>query len=309
MIEMRQAENKVRIEGILAENDLEYGSYVKNGKTVDCIRGSIKILVEQMVNGEQKINEIPVSMFSAKYKNDGITINPAYESIEKVKNEYVSIAAAGGKEKADCIRITGAQLKMNEYFNPNGQLISFPRITASFAQKIGRDSCKPEATFVVEMVVANQGYKTDAEGIEVEPKVYNIKGVIPGYGGTVDVMDFVCSNENVINAVSNYWENGSTVKASGRLNFTSSTEEYSETQGFGESIVRTRTINVSELVITGGSPDPLEGEFAYSYEQISAALAEHKNKLEMLKAEAGNKSRKAPAPTSATSKSFSDLGF
>ena len=305
---MRQAENKVRIEGILAENDIEYGSYVKAGKTIECIRGTIKVLVEQMVNGAEVVNEIPVSMFSAKYKNDG-NINPAYESIERIKNEYTSIAAAGGKNGADCIRITGAQMRMNEYYNPNGQLVAFPRISASFAQKITKEACKPEATFVVEMVVASQGYKTDAEGIEVEPKVYNIKGVIPGYNGAIDVMDFVCSNENVIAAVSNYWENGSTVKASGRLNFTSTTEQITESQGFGEPIVRTRTTNVSELVITGGSPDPLEGEFAYTNEEISAALAERKNKLEKAKAEAATKTRKAPAPAAGNASASFDLGF
>lgn len=308
MVEMRQAENKVRIEGILAENDIDYGSYVKNGKTVECIRGTIKVLVEQTINGADVVNEIPVSMFSAKFKNDGKP-NPAYESIEKIKNEFTSIAAAGGKAGADGIRITGAQMGMNEYFNPNGQLVAFPRIRASFAQKVAKDKLKPEATFVAEMVVADQKYRTDADGIEVEPKVYEIKGVIPGFGGTVDVMDFVCSNENVIAAVSNYWENGSTVKAAGRLNFTSTTEEYTEAQGFGEPIVRTRTINVSDLVITGGSPDPLEGEFAYTNEQISAALAERKNKLEKLKAEAGNKTRKAPAPANTVSNAALDLGF
>ena len=36
---MRAAENKVRIEGILSEVDLDYGSFQKNGKTVECIRG------------------------------------------------------------------------------------------------------------------------------------------------------------------------------------------------------------------------------------------------------------------------------
>ena len=305
---MRQAENKVRIEGILAESDIDYGSYVKNGKTVECIRGTIKVLVEQIINGEMNVSEIPVYMFSAKYKNDGKP-NPAYESIEKIKNTLTSIAAAGGREGADCIRIVGAQMSMNEYFNPNGQLATFPRIKASFAQKISKETCKPEATFVAEMVIASQGYKTDKDGIEVEPKIYNIKGVIPGYNDTIEVMDFVCSNENVIAAVSSYWENGSTVKASGRLNFSSTTEEYTEAQGFGESIVRTRTIYANEFVITGGSPEPLEGEYAYTNEEISAALAARKAKLEQLKIEASNKQRKAPAPTAEVSNPSLDLGF
>lgn len=42
---LRQAENRVRIEGILSEINLKYGSYQKNGRTVDNIGGDIKVLV------------------------------------------------------------------------------------------------------------------------------------------------------------------------------------------------------------------------------------------------------------------------
>ena len=149
---MRAAENKVRIEGILSEVDLDYGSFQKDGKTVECIRGSIKVLVNQNINGVPTSNEIPVHMFASKFTNKG-TANPAYESIEKVKNEYTSIVAAGGEAGADRVRITSAQITMNEYYNADKRLISFPRITASFVTRIKKDECKPEATFVVEMVV------------------------------------------------------------------------------------------------------------------------------------------------------------
>ena len=49
---LRQAENKIRIEGILSEINLKYGSYVRDGKTIDNIGGTIKVLVSQEVNGE-----------------------------------------------------------------------------------------------------------------------------------------------------------------------------------------------------------------------------------------------------------------
>ena len=84
----RQAENKVKIEGILAETDLKYGSFVKNGETIESIGGNIKVLVEQEINGEAKTLEIPVYMFSSKYTKAG-KINPSYESIEKVMKEKI----------------------------------------------------------------------------------------------------------------------------------------------------------------------------------------------------------------------------
>ena len=107
---MRQAENKVKIEGILSEVDIKKGSFTKNGKTQDSIGGTITVKVAQDINGKTVDTEIPVHMFAAKYTNSGST-NPAYESIERVMNEYTSIAAAGGEEKAD--RMISA---MYEYF-------------------------------------------------------------------------------------------------------------------------------------------------------------------------------------------------
>ena len=66
---LRQAENKIRIEGILSEINLKYGSYVnkKTGATVENIGGHIKVLVHQVINGENIDLDIPVYMFASKY--------------------------------------------------------------------------------------------------------------------------------------------------------------------------------------------------------------------------------------------------
>lgn len=307
---LRVAENKCRIEGILSEINLEYGSFKKDEKVTECIRGTIKILVNQEINGIPTSNEIPVYMFASKYKNDG-GLNPAYESIERIKNEYVSIAAAGSEAGADRVRVTSGQISMNEYYSQDGRLISFPRITSSFATKVKKDEMVPEATFVVEMVIARAGYKVDTDGVEVEPKQYEIKGIIPKFGGKVDVVDFICLNENVINVVSDYWSENDTVKATGRLNFTSRTETVVEEVDFGEPMKRQRTISVNELVITGGSQTPFEGEFAFDMEDIQSALTDRKVRLEAQKEKDINRSRqrKAPAPADTVSNGMLDLGF
>lgn len=307
---MRQAENSVRIEGILSEVNLEYGSYQKNDKTEECIRGFIKILVDQTINGIATSHEIPVHLYATKKKKDGAD-NPAYTSIERIKNEYLSIAAAGGEEKADRVRITGASIRMNEYFGQDQRFVSFPRIIASFVNKIKKEDCQPEASFNIEMVVANKGYKLDNDGVPVEPQTYLIKGIVPQYGGKVDIIEFVCANENVTNVVSQYWNEGDTVKLKGRLNFTSKTEVIVEEVDFGEPTEKRRTINISELVITGGSQAPLEGDFAFNRDEISQALAERKTRLEEQKEKDKNrmKKRMAPAPADSTSNGAFDMGF
>ena len=130
--------------------------------------------------------------------------------------------------------------------------------------------------------------------------------MLPQYGGKVDVIPFYAINPSVINAVSEYWNEGDTVKVSGKLNFSSKTETTIVEVDFGEPTQKTRTISVSELIITGGSATPLEGDFALNMDEMQAALAERKARLAALKEKSANKPAAKPAPKKP---SFSDLGF
>ena len=303
---LRQADNKVRIEGILAEIDLKPGHFMKNGVEMESIGGSINIKVVQKISGEEKELSIPVHMFASKLTNKG-TPNPAYDSIKKVADEYVSIAAAGDEAGADRVRITNASVRMNEYYAADGRLISFPRINASFVSKINASDCKPEATFTTEMVVAAKNEELDKNG---EPTGrYRIDAVIPQYGGKVDVVPFFAQSEGVISAVSTYWEVGDTVKANGRLDFSATTEVTLEEVDFGEPIEKTRTINRSDLIITGGSQEPLEGEFAFDNAEIQTALAERKERLEAQKDKDMSRAAAKAAPSANSKNGFADLGF
>ena len=261
--------------------------------------------VNTAINGVDTELEIPVHMFAAQLTNSGAP-NPAYESIARIKDEYVSIAASD-IEHADRVRITKGAINMNEYYGQDGRLISFPRITASFVTKIKREECKPKAEFTVTFMVGKAGYELDKDGVETSK--YKITGMVPQYGGKVDVIPFFAYNAGVIDAVSNYWQEGDTVKATGRLNFTSETKEVETQLGFGESTIETRTYSISELVITGGNPTPLDGEFAINYDDVKAALEDRKTRLAESKEKSANRGTSGKAPAPAASKKFSDLGF
>ena len=301
---LKQAENSVKIEGILSEIDLKTGTTNKNGKTIEYIGGSIKVRVTQMINGQEVDLEIPVYMFSNKLTNAGGP-NPAYESINRVMTEYTSIAA-GGIEAADRVRITNGNIRMNEYYNQNGSLNSYPRINASFVTKI-TDLTKfnPEASFSAVFVIAAMGPETDREGVALENR-FKIRGILPQYGGKVDVVDFYATNPNVIDAVSSYWSEKDTVKINGKLNFTSTVEEKMVEVDFGEPRMERRTVSVSELIITGGTQTPLDGEFAYDEDEIATALQERQAYLATLKEKAKSKDA---APKAAPAKKGFDLGF
>lgn len=301
---MRQAENKVFIEGILSEIDIVERTYTKDGVQNNALAGQIKVRVEQKINGIDKILEIPVHVFVNEMTKKGAK-NPAYESIDTVRREFISIASGAGVEGADRIRISGASIQMNEYWADENRLSSYPRINASFVQRVKRDEFTPKAQFSTELVVSKMINEVDKDGVETGR--LKVEGILPQYGGRVDVVPFIAENPNVVDAISQYWQPKDTVKVSGKLNFSSTVEIYTEEQGFGEPIEKKRTINVSELVITGGSQTPLEGEFAFNEEEIKNALAERKSRLESRKSKelARSSSRTAPAQSGFAS----DIGF
>ena len=132
---LKQKENRVKVEGILSEIDIKPTSFMKDGRNVEALGGSIIVKVTQKISGVEKELLIPVHMFAAKLTNKG-TPNPAYESISKVANEFKSIASTGDESLADRVRITSGQIRMNEYYAADGHLVSFLRISASFVNKI-----------------------------------------------------------------------------------------------------------------------------------------------------------------------------
>ena len=304
----RQAENKVKIEGIISEIDLKYGSFERDNKPVENINGSIKVLVEQVINGEEVQLNIPVHMFATKYTRAG-KINPSYESIETVMKEFNSIAATHDKSTADRVRITNASIKMNEYVGKNGTIVSYPRIQASFVSRATGDF-KPEASFSLEFVVSRYGRVVDSDGVEVDPAKLEIEVIVPQYTSenasamNVDVVKLYATKNTVIDAIEQYWTAGKCFKASGRLNFTSRTETVTQEVDFGEAQESVRTVNISEFIVTGGSQEPLDGDYAWDVDDIKAGMGARKERLEDLKNGTKSVAKKAPAQNGGNKQDF-----
>lgn len=303
---LRQAKNNVFIEGILSEINIEPGSFTnKNtGQPTDCLRGSIKIRVDKEVDGVKNTYEIPVHVFASKMTYKG-TLNPAYESVEKVMKNFVSIAASD-EQTADRVRVSGGTITMNEYYGQNGQLNSYPRIQASFINKVNKTELKPEAKFEVEACVLDKNYETAADGTETGR--YKVLCAIPQYGGKIDLVPFFAEKQKTIDGVSSLWEVKDTVKINGRLNFTSKTETVLTEVDFGEPVESVRTINASDLIITGGTA-PLEGDFAFDFDEVQKGLLERKTRLEAQKEKDMSRVRTKSAPAQTSEFSVQDLGF
>lgn len=306
---LREAENIVKVEGILAETDLKYGSYTKNGQQIETIGGTITINVDQVIDGVPQTSQIPVHMFSGKYTKTN-KINPSYKSIERVMKEFKSIAATGNVDEADKIRITCGYLRMNEYYNgQTDKFVSFPRVHSNFVNK-ATGEFNPQANFSMTFAVSNIQPVVDSQGVELDPKQLEVTVIVPYYGGKVDIMKLRAKNSNVVNAIEQYWSTDDTFKANGRLEWFSKTEKVLEEVDFGEPIEKLKTTSSSDIVITGGSQVPLDGDFAFDQDELVAALRERKARLEEQKNKSKSRTAPAPAPTNSSSiLAGEDLGF
>ena len=96
---LRQAENKVTVVGILAEKDLKEGKNQSNGKKT--FEGYVSIKVDD-------INQVRLNIRVDETKKDGDP-NPAYENLTKFNQDTASIAEVG-EENASRVATYSAQL-------------------------------------------------------------------------------------------------------------------------------------------------------------------------------------------------------
>ena len=93
------------------------------------------------------------------------------------------------------------------------------------------------------------------------------------------------------------WEENQTVNVGGRIRFTSQEEKRSASESsWGEELPETSTRMVRELIITRGSDEPFDEDFAYSRADIQKAFNERKARLEQMQIDAKSSTKKsAPA--------------
>ena len=242
-----QHKNIVVIEGLLSEVDLKENTYAKDGKNQKAISGTIKVQVNQEIEGEMKFLEIPVSIFANKITNADKE-NQTYKDLEKLMNKFNSVAAAGASE-ADYIRVTGASIEVNEFLNDADQLVRYPRIRGSFINKIRKDQVHEHAVWEVEAYIAKIDRIVDKEGVETGG--LEVTGIVIGWKENPNVVKLKTHRQDIASAIESMYEVGQVVPFSGLLDFSSTTETYFEEVAIGEPLQKTRTINQSDLIITG----------------------------------------------------------
>lgn len=289
-IKERESKNECYISGILNELNIVEGT-TSDGR--DYVRGTAKIRVDQEINGKITENIIPVSMFSMKLKKDG-NPNQVAAKILSYKDSLISMAVAENPAQASKVTLSGKSCNIGEnmwYDQKTNQVRSGFNVSCNFLNA-KRDSDKERAGFELSGVVLGTKSELDKNGEETGRLIVNF-GLI-GYGGRIEVVDLIADDKAKAYIESN-WEKGDTVNVVGDICVIQKTVTWTEEQGFGEPIERTRTESRRELVITGGSAGGLEESLSYDADEVKAALAERKSRVETTKEKALSKSKSTTA--------------
>jgi hypothetical protein len=225
-------------------------------------------------------------------KSDKVSINPNYNRILGYKDSFTSLAAAEKPENASRITVA-ANIGENMWVDAQTkELRSNFRISSNFINK-ARETDEEKASFELSGVVGKITPEFDKDGNETGRIV--VKFIIVQFGGKTDIIDLIAADTAKAHIETN-WSEGDTVKAVGVINMKQKTVTWTESQGFGEPVKRTKTESSRELIITGGSTGGLEDIFSYDADDIKAALNERQKKIEELK-NGANKPAPAPAST------------
>lgn len=289
---MTQANNRINVVGklldaVIVDDKLGDGRKYK--------RANLTIRITQTYGGREETSEIPVSMFAAQYTKQDKP-NPGYTQIESLAE--MKTAQMVGIDNADTVRISGANLRENNFVSRNsGQLIHGWQINSSF---INAGGSADVASFVIDIYIMDMKPETDREGEETGRLI--IKGGIVQYQGKLDVVDFIVENQDTADYIERNWNIDDTVEVRGRIRVTAIEDKPKATESsWGEDVPEATTRTVRELIITKGSDEPKEEEFAYDKTDIKKAFNVRKALIEQLQIDAkkGNAPKAAKEPAKA----------
>lgn len=284
-----ESKNEVTICGLLTELDITPGT-LTDGR--EYVRGRAKIKVDQEINGEMTTSEIPVSMFAMKFKKDG-GANKAYNQIIGYKDTLISASAVEDITQASRVSVSSGftRISENNYMSKSGNIISTFQIDGNYINPVRSYDEKDCAKFELSGVVGKMYEEVDNE--DNPTGRLNVILVVITFGGRANRINLIAEG-NAKAHIENNWAEGDTVQLTGRIKMSYKVETWTEEQGFGEPIERTRTVSTKELIITGGSPEGLDSALSYDASDIKVALDERQRRIDEIKNK-GKKTVSAPA--------------
>lgn len=287
---MEQATNKVNIVGKLLDTTFREGKTSTGQNYESC---NFTVRVTQTYGGHEETSEIPVSIFATQYTSQNKP-HPGYKNIQEMKK--MKTVQDYGEAEATVVRMTSANIRENNFVSRSGQLVNGWQINTSF---LNEGKVSDIASFNMDIFIMDMHEEVDREGEPTGRLV--IKGAVVQYLGKLDVIEFIVEDSDAVNYISRNWEENKTVNVGGRIRVTSQEEKRSASESsWGEELPETSTRMVRELIITRGSDEPFDDDFAYDAAEIKKAFNERKARLEQMQIDAKNSTKKS-APTASKS--------
>lgn len=285
-----EAKNDIKIAGKLIDITFREGR-TSAGKDYESATATIR--VTQTYFGREETSDIPVSFFSTKYKNDGKP-NPGYANLQQLKTKKT--AANVGIDSADVLYLSKVKIKENNFpSRVTGQLINSWQLNGSF---FSSGAANETATFDTEIYIFDIHDELDSEQESTGRLI--IRGGIVGYNEDLSVIDFIVEAPDCVDYISRAWSPNDFVNVQGRIRYTvQEIEQKVSKSSWGEEIPSgPSTKTVRELIITNGSDEAYDEEFAYNPTDIKKIFNIRKAKLEQMQINAKGGSQ--PAPKKAT---------
>ena len=278
-----QATNKINLAGKLMDATFGNGN-LSDGRPYQ--RATVTIRVVQTYGGKEETSDVQIGMFATEFTSTGKP-NPAWKSINDLKQ--MKTAQNVGIDSASHVRLTGTSLQENNFISRTGQLINGWQLRGSF---INEAKVSDVASFSTDIYIMSMTEETDREG-DTTGRL-KIKGGIVQYAGKLDVVEFIVENPDTVEYISRNWEENKTVNVRGRIRVLSQEEEV-QSSGWGEDVPDTTTKFVRELIVTTGSDEPFEEDFAYDPVEIKKAFNDRKAYIEQMQINARTTSPKQGA--------------
>lgn len=281
---LRQANAKVFIEGLVSEKDLAVKT--EEGKTK--ITGSLTVKTSDVNFVKFNIN--------ANEKTNAGTDNKCYAGLLTVMNDYKTIAEVGEAE-ADKVRVSG-DLNLYTSAQSGANIVGFK---SNFFNRVkANEEFEQRAEFSVEVFISSIIPEVNTEGDETGRVL--VKGWVPTYNG-IEPITLVAADD-IGSAVESTFEPGQTVEFMGDI-VNNRIETVTEIpMAIGKPKKKVKVDFKNELLITGASTAYEEGETPekpYEADVIKAAIQERTNKLEEAKAKAqGGKTTSNVRPSAAS---------
>lgn len=284
---LRQADNKVIVEGYVVEHKLEVRDYKRKGKDNTEFQDKGITGTVDVRTGENEVQQVRFFTYATNAQGKP---NGNFKSYSEFMEKVVSQAdvASGKGETPSFVRIQGS-LELNEYYGQDGKLRQNPQIAGTFINMITPLE-ETKATFDVEAII--KSVRDEVKNDEETGRVI-ISAFVPLYNKIVP-LEFVVGNKGA-DYVRDNFESSSTVNVWGKFtNFRKVTEKVTE-GGFGEDKVEEKVEYLRELEITGGAVYDEDDKRSFSAEAVRPALQAREVYLAELKTKSENRNNQTQA--------------